>query len=327
MIKRIILGALAFFVLVVLGAALYYHFTQETGDLDDEERKEIGGNFVKLSKGYVFYEWKGPDTGQTVILIHGAGSGCYAWDKNFDYLVKEGFHVLRYDLYGRGFSDRVYADYDTTLFYDQLLELIDTLHLKAPYNIAAVSMGATIAIHFTKNNLHKVKSLALIDPASLGDGTISKSLKLPVISPLLMTIYWYPRAVEKQMREYYRPETVPEYREKSWRQLKYKGLKRAILSTWVHMLPLNMMHSLETIGKSDVNVLLVWGKNDPLIPLSISALYKNAIPQSNYIEIDSAGHLSNYERPAAFNPAYLEFLKEVDKDSTDDHSRIQASKN
>jgi len=305
-----ILGGLALTGLVlVAGAFLYVIFTQETEELNEKTRSDIGGTFIQLSNGYVHYELAGPDTGATVILVHGAGSGSYAWDNNFKALAKSGFRVLRYDLYGRGFSDRPQLAYDTTLFYNQLLELIDTLQLKPPYSIAAVSMGSTIGIHFAKNKLGEVKNLILTDPASLSDGKLPWFIKTPVVSSLLMSVYWYPRAVEKQMREYYNPSNVPEYREKSWKQLRYKGLKRAMLSSWQHVLPLNMTSDLQKIGQSDTRVLLVWGKYDPLVPPMTSQHYRLAMPQAVYVEIDSAGHLSNYERPDKFNPAVINFLR------------------
>lgn len=307
--KKILGGATVGGILIVLAVFLYFESTQETQELNEETRREIAGQFIKLSGGYVHYELAGPDTGATVILIHGAGSGYYAWDNNFNALAQNGFRVLRYDLYGRGFSDRPKVAYDTILFYNQLTELIDSLHLKPPFSIAAVSMGSTIGIHFAKNKLGEVKNLILTDPASLSDGKLPWFIKTPVVSSLLMTVYWYPRAVEKQMREYYNPSNVPEYREKSWNQLRYKGLKQAMLSSWQHVLPLNMTSNLEKIGKSDTRVLLVWGKYDPLVPPKTSEHYLKAMPQAKYVEIDSAGHLSNYERPDMFNPAVTNFLR------------------
>lgn len=310
MFKKLLLLFLALVALGTLTYHLYYGFTQETETLDEEARKEIGGNFVKISSGNVYYELQGPDTGQTVILIHGAGSGNYDWDPNYNYLVDNGYRVLRYDLYGRGFSDRVEGNYDTTLFYNQLVEVIDSLHLRGPYHLLAVSMGSSIAIHYAKNNLSSVKSLVLVDPASLGDGTIPAYLNLPVFSPMLMTMYWYPRSVEKQMKNYYNVESVPDYRVQLRKQLKYKGYKRAILSTWQYMLPLNMTKELEVIGNSPIRVLLTWGKYDPLVSTKVSEYYKKAMPQAKYVEIDSAGHLSNYEKPSIFNPAVIKFLRD-----------------
>lgn len=309
MLKKLLFSFVLFFVLGIIAYNLYFSFTQETQELNEETRKEIGGTFIKLSKGYTYYQLQGPDTGKTVILIHGAGSGSYAWDHNFNYLVNQGFRVLKFDLYGRGFSDRVDAIYDTTLFYEQILELLDTFQLKAPYNVAAVSMGSSIALHFTKNNLDKVNSLVLTDPASLSDGSMPWYLKKPFISQVLMTAYWYPRAVEKQMREYHNPNNVPEYREKSWEQLKYKGLKKAMLSTWQNMLTLNMTKEMEQIGKSEVKVLLIWGKSDPLISPAMSEHYIKAMPQASLTVIDSAGHLSNYEKPTIFNTVVTKFIR------------------
>jgi pimeloyl-ACP methyl ester carboxylesterase len=309
MIKKLAIVVLALSLLAIVSAWLYVAFTQETKTLDDKTRKEIGGSFISLSKGNTYYELNGPDTGKTAILIHGAGSGSYAWDNNFDYLAQQGFRVLRYDLYGRGFSDRPDVMYDTTLFHDQLVELTDSFQLTPPYHLVAVSMGSSVAIHFAHKHLNKVASLTLVDPASLGNGTLPWHLKTPVISPALMSLYWYPRAVEKQMKEFYDPNKVAEYREKSWEQLKYKGLKNAMLSTWQHMLTLNMKQHMEKIGTSSVAVLLVWGKYDPLVPPAASKEYRSAMPQAKYVEMDSAGHLSSYERPDVFNPAVTNFIK------------------
>ncbi|MBC7388289.1 MAG: alpha/beta hydrolase [Opitutaceae bacterium] len=292
----------------VFGLFGYIYIFQETKTLNQETRNEIGGSFIELSQGNVFYELKGPDSGQTVILIHGAGSGCYAWDNNFDFLVKSGFRVLRYDLYGRGFSDRPDVKYDTTLFLNQLEEITKNLKVKPPYSIVSVSMGSSIAIPFAKNNIGKVKDLVLVDPASLGDGNIAWYLTKPVLSSLLMSLYWYPRAVEKQMKEFYKPSAVLEYRLKSKEQFKYRGLKAAMLSSWQNMLTLNFKKHLDYLGHTKTNVLIVWGKNDPLISPEVSKHYMESMPQAKLVEIDKAGHLSNYERPDAFNKALLTFL-------------------
>jgi len=308
--KKLFFYFILFVVISSIGAMAYIHFTQETKTLDDKARKEIGGSFIKLSKGNVYYQLAGNDTGKTVILIHGAGHGCYAWDNNFVYLVNQGFRVLRYDFYGRGFSDRPDVAYDSTLLYQQLVEILDSLQLKPPYNVVSVSMGSSVALHYTERNQRNVTKLALVDPASLSDGKIAWHMKLPIISDWLMSLYWYPRAVEKQMREFYDPSKVEDYRAKSWRQMQYKGYKRAILSTWQNILTLNMTEAMNRIGKSNIDVLLLWGKNDPLVPPAMSEHYLKAMPQADLIVIDSAGHLSNYERPELFNPALYKFLRD-----------------
>lgn len=289
---------------------LYVLKTQETKTLDEKARREIGGHFIRLSKGFVHYQLAGKDTGKTVILIHGVGSGHYAWDHNFDYLVKQGFRVLRYDLYGRGYSDRPQAVYDSSFFYEQLSELLYRLDLPPPYRLVSVSMGSSIALHYTDKNIHKVSHIALIDPASLGKGKLSWHISMPLVSEVLMSWYWYPRAVQKQMAEFCDASNLKEYEAKSWKQMQYEGYKRAVLSTWRNTLKLNMTSGMKEIGKSSVKVLLIWGKCDRLVPPANSKHYTKVMPQATLVEIDSAGHLSNYEQPAPCNAALSKFLKE-----------------
>ncbi len=298
--------------LIFVGLSLvyaFYYFTQETETLNESTRSKLSGQFIKLSDGFVHYELAGPDTGKAVILIHGAGSGYYAWDKNFNYLAANGFRVLQYDLYGRGFSDRPEVNYDPELFEQQLQELIDTLHFKKPYSIVSVSMGAIIAVKHTLLHPESVKSLILVDPAALNDPGKPISLKMPVLSDFLMAAYWYPRAIQKQMREFYDPQKVAEYEIVSANQMKFKGFKRAMKSTWLYTLNQNVQQELYEIGKSGKNVLLLWGKNDPLISPKVSEHYIKAIPQIQFHEIDSAGHLANYERPQVVNLLITQFLR------------------
>lgn len=50
------------------------------------------------------------------MLVHGYATPYYIYDKIFDFLVNKGYRVLRYDLLGRGFSQRVDKDYTPSLF-------------------------------------------------------------------------------------------------------------------------------------------------------------------------------------------------------------------
>jgi len=56
--------------------------------------------------------------------------------------------VLRYDLYGRGFSDRPDTVYNQTCFDKQLCELLTALGNDKPINLIGLSMGGAIAIGF-----------------------------------------------------------------------------------------------------------------------------------------------------------------------------------
>lgn len=302
-----ILVVLTGFALIAI-VSLYIYFDKETRELTDAVRSTAQGRFIKLADGYVHYEMAGPEKAPLLVLIHGAGSGYYAWDNNFYALAESGFRVLRYDLYGRGLSDRPPGEYNLSFFIKQLNELTDALNINRPYSIVSVSMGAMIAIQQANEHPARVDKIVLIDPAAIDKGEVSWVLRTPVLSDLLMTIYWAPRAVEKQMKEFYQPEKVKEYALKSETQLQFKGLRKAMHSTWVHCSK-NMDDELRQMGSHKKKILLLWGKNDPLTSVKSSVKYKKYIPHITYMEIDNAGHLANYEQPAVVNRMISAFLK------------------
>src|SRR5579872_7227065 len=109
----LIVGSAAYF------CANYIHHDQETEDLSDAARRGTGGSYVRLSDGVTHYELAGPENARTVVLVHGFSVPYYLWDPTFTALVKAGMRTLRYDLYGRGYSDRPAEIYDADLYEDR----------------------------------------------------------------------------------------------------------------------------------------------------------------------------------------------------------------
>ena len=99
----------------------------ETQELTQSIRNTLGGTFSEITDGYTHYQMKGE--GECVVLVHGMTTPFFVWDPTFEFLVKHGFKVLRYDLFGRGYSDRVNQEYNAELFDRQLYELLKVLEL------------------------------------------------------------------------------------------------------------------------------------------------------------------------------------------------------
>jgi len=57
--------------LILLLLIPYWIFDEETKTLDDNIRRGLPGQFIKLSDGYVHYELSGPDDGPVAVLVHG----------------------------------------------------------------------------------------------------------------------------------------------------------------------------------------------------------------------------------------------------------------
>ena len=126
-------------------------------ELNDAERGRAKGSFIALPSGNTHYELAGE--GEAVVLTHGYATPYYIYDQVFKVLVEAGYKVLRYDLLGRGLSERVKGRYDADLFVRQLKELTDKLLPGEAFYLAGTSMGGIITSSFTVKYPEKVKKL------------------------------------------------------------------------------------------------------------------------------------------------------------------------
>src|SRR5215216_3760065 len=164
-------------------------FRTETKELNDTTRRLTGGSFVQLPDGVTHYELGNPTRDQTVVLVHGFSVPYFIFDPTFHFLTQNGFRVLRYDLFGRGFSDRPDVHYNIDLFVQQLTDLLDALRLTHPVSLVGLSMGGPIAATFTARCPERVSKLILIDPAgarAIVFSRILKALATPIIGETLL---------------------------------------------------------------------------------------------------------------------------------------------
>lgn len=283
----------------------------ESKQLNDQARSAAGGSFVQLTDGVTHYELSNPDNAETVVLVHGFSVPYFIFDPTFDLLTQNGFRALRYDLFGRGFSDRPRARYNIDLFVEQLADLLDALRFTRPVNLIGLSMGGPIAATFTARRPERVKSLTLIDPAgakSISLTPMLKAMKLPGLAEAVFGLVGSEGLLRSAAKDFFDPEMIGHFLERYKVQMQYKGFKRAILSSVRNHMLGSFIESYRSVGKMDKPVLLVWGRNDTTVPLAHSALLRDAMPQAEFHVIEECGHIPHYEMPGEFDPILLNFL-------------------
>ena len=305
---------IAIAVLAAACVAFYIHFDQETLTLDDAARhgaeaRAFGGSYVRLPLGVTHYELAGPEDAQTVVLVHGFSVPYFIWDPAFDALKAAGFRVLRYDLLGRGWSDRPEARYDPALFDDQLTQLLSALKIHLPVDIACLSMGGPITANFAARHPENVRKLVFFDPAYSKERTPPWQIRTPFFGEFVMDVQIAPGMASSQREDFVHPERYPEYFPKYATQMHYKGFRRAILSTIRNFLSQDNTGAYAQVGKSGKPVMLVWGRADITVPFAVSDEVRRAIPQAEFHAIDDAAHVPFYEHPEIVNPLLIEFLK------------------
>lgn len=290
------------------------YFANEHLALDQETRRGLPGELAKLSDGTTYYEIAGPAKGKPVLLIHGFSVPNFIWDPTFAALAAAGFRVLRYDLYGRGWSSRPKARYDRALFVRQLAELMDAVGF-AEASLVSLSMGGVIAAEFAYRFPRRVTRLAFVDPAGfdLGLPFALKLLFVPVLGELLLGVldrYGRGTMLDSMLADFYQPspEAIASFSSRYLKQMEYRGFKRAILSTLRSGMLDEDLTLYERVGKLDKPVLLIWGKEDQTVPFRHADRFMKLVPSADFHPIDEARHIPHFERPEVVNPLLVTFL-------------------
>lgn len=292
-------------ILVVIAAAIPLVFNKERETINEDTRRTAPGKFIRLSQGYTHYEISGPVTGQPVVLVHGFSVPYYIWDPTFKALQQSNYRVMRYDLYGRGFSDRPDVRYDRRLFVEQLRELVDSLEIKGRVHLAGVSMGGAIVAAFAADHPGKAGKIVLIDPVC-GKTDIGP-LSIPVIGDYLAYSFYIPSIPNSQLNDFYRPERFPDWPDRYRVQMRFKGFGRAILSTARNFISIDPIRDYEKLAISGKPVLLIWGREDTTIGKDRIAKLRGLL-KPRFLEVQNAGHIPQYESPEKVNPAIIQFL-------------------
>jgi pimeloyl-ACP methyl ester carboxylesterase len=303
-INRLVL--FLFVTIVVTGIYFWIKFSthnQETKAMSDDVRRGVSGQFIRLTGGVTHYQVGGIDTGKSTILVHGFSVPYYIWDAAYDSLVQNGIHVIRYDLFGRGFSDRPNVKYDLAFYRRQLYDLIHSLKLKTPVNLTGLSFGGAVVTDFVISYPALVDKLILIDPVYF---------RKPLTKSELVANYEmaldHQKQAGSQLNDVKYPDRFPGWVDKYKVQMQYKGFRHALISTRKHCYGDITALNYTRLGKLKKKILLIWGKEDQTIPFHFSDSVRKRV-EVDFFPVDDARHLPHLEKPALVNQKIISFLK------------------
>lgn len=300
---------LVVFTILIIVSYLYAVSTRP--ELDHNARQVAPGTFVRLSNGIVHFQTAGPNDGPTVVFVHGLATPSFVWDKNFIDLADAGFQTIRYDHYGRGFSDRPRVIYDRDLYDRQLFELLSKLNIKTPVNLIGLSMGGAVVVAFADRHPDMVARICLIAPAGfpIEVSFMVKMAMMPLIGEYLTALIGDWVVLEGVRKAFIDPGKLADYENKFKLSLKYRGFHHALLSTLRHMDMNNMEDVYGRVGRRKPPVLLIWGRQDRVLPFTNARKVLMAMPTAEFQAIDNAGHNLNYENPDTVNTLLINFLR------------------
>ncbi|MEL6859811.1 MAG: alpha/beta hydrolase [Pseudomonadota bacterium] len=298
--------------LIVLALGAYLWAEARLKPLDEAARAAAPGAFVELSAGQIHYRWDGPEDGPVLVLVHGFSTPNFIYEQNVEALTAAGFRTLRYDHFGRGWSDRPHTRYDID-FYDQaLVELIDAVGIDAPFGLAGLSMGGPIVAEFTARRPEQVERLLLLVPAGLdtagADGAAATLISTPVIGDWIWRMAG--RGILLGDPQYDESARAPENRLRGdvTEQLEYRGYLQALLSTLRHMPMAGRQATFKRLAATGVPVLAIYGDADETVLVSSAETLRGLLPEADVRVVEGGEHGLNYQMHGLINPWIVDWF-------------------
>jgi pimeloyl-ACP methyl ester carboxylesterase len=256
----------------------------------------VHSEFVTVN-GYKMHYLVG-GTGRPLVLVHGLGSRGLDWANLIPRLIQGGHRVYAVDLLGYGRSDQPkdarYSISDQALIVEGFL---DSRHLRQ-VDMAGWSMGGWIAMKVALQHPERIRRLVLLDSAGLRFKLGFDPALFQPESPTDLA------ALEELLVPHPRP--LPGF-------LAMAMLRRGDDIGWVVRRSVQSMMTGDDLvdgklGALTMPVLIGWGEEDRLIPLSVGYRLHTEILQSELDVYANCGHLAPGQCVAQVAPSVVDFL-------------------
>jgi len=259
-------------------------------------------------------------SGPVLLLIHGMAGTCANWEAVIEPLAIN-HTVIAPDFPGHGSSAPGGGDYSVGALASVLRDLMLTLgHERA--TLVGHSLGGGVAMQFTYQFPEMVERLVLVSSGGLGPDVspILRAAALPgaelfisatagvgtrvgsIVGRGLGLVGLRPNADVAEVTRGYATLTDPE-RRKAF----VATLRSVVGMEGQRVAALDKLYLADTLP-----VLIVWGENDPIIPVDHGREAHAQLPSSQLEIFEDTGHIPQQERPGRFIAVLERFLAETD---------------
>ena len=238
-----------------------------------------------------------------VLLLHGFGGDLDNWMFNLDSLAEK-HRLLALDLPGHGQSVKTNVDPSLSGMATFVRKFLDVLSVSSVH-VVGHSMGGAIAMQLASDSPETVKSLGLICSAGLGPDINSDYLRgfVEAQSQQELKLVLQQLFVDESLVNLQLVNDLLNYKRMDGVEATLKALSETLISAG------EQTFLTDNIVASGIPVLVIWGKQDRIIPVSHAQNYSAAGGSCVEVEIfDSAGHMVQMEKAYDVNRSLLNFL-------------------
>ena len=263
-------------------------------------------------------QWDG--NGKPILCIHGITANCRCWDVMASGL-SPAHRVVAMDLRGRGLSDSPDSGYSITHHCQDILALLDDLHLEKAV-IMGHSLGAFISMVFGAQHSERVDRIILVD----GGGKLSEIQMAKVFAGIKPSLDRLGRVFPSFEDYLDLMKSAPFF--KSWTpalETYYRyEIEEVDGGVRSRIDPAHIQEERENLGKVDVSQLYdkiscpvlilrategMVAEDDLLLPQDVVGRMVREIPDARYVDIPGTNHYSVvFDQDGMRDRAILEFL-------------------
>ncbi len=256
--------------------------------------------FVTVGKYKIRYLEDG-QSNQNLILLHGLGGYAERWLALMPFLNKK-YHIFAPDLIGYGQSDKPSVDYTPDFFVKFVFDFMNVMDIKKT-SMVGTSLGGQIVAECASTQSLFIEKIIMISPA----GIMKKST--PALDAYTMAAL-YP--TKESAKAAYHMMVGPNKQvseisvERFVNNMSKPNAKMVFLSTLLGLK--NAPDITEKLEKINIPTLLIWGKEDKLIPFEYSEKFVSSINNCKLVPMEECGHSAYVEDPEKLSKIIDEFL-------------------
>lgn len=256
---------------------------------------------------------KGEQEHLAIVFVHGL-SGCWQnWLEQMPAFADR-YRVIALDLPGFGSSPTPDWKISIPAYGELLRGFCDEIGV-SDCAVVGNSMGGFVAAEAVVSEPDRFEKLVLVSAAGVSSARL---LKAPTAVVARMLAAGAPYAFKLQTRTFRRPRAranafrnVFRHPEQLRAELLWESFQGAIRGEgFVDALgSLAGYDFLDRLDEVEVPTLIVWGRNDMVVPPADAAEYGRRLRNSETVIFDDTGHVPMVERPRRFNALLEDFLE------------------
>lgn len=252
-------------------------------------------------------------TGPDVVLLHGLGDSGIGWQFIEPNLIQAGYRVTVWDALGAGRSDKPRSgDYSIQAHVRRLNEMLDVLGVHQAAFIGH-SLGGSVALRLAQQKPERVRALCLIDPAAYRAGAMGGRWfwTTPLLADAVLGFMPASTLADFGLKQnFYNYAAISKEVESMYlREARREGAVAALIAQERQLLPSNPEEWERGHRSIRKPTLIVWGREDKLVPLAQGTRLAEDIQGSTLVVLAGVGHSPHLEAPQMVLNLVLPFLK------------------